>query len=368
MKKYIIIFSLLVSITMLYGQAPQLINYQGKLDSSGVPITGTRNLTFSIYSDTASLTAPLWTETQNNVTIMNGIFNVLLGSATPFSGTLFTNPGERFIGVKVGTASEMKPRLKIASVAYSLRAEQADGVADNTITSAKIVDGTIASADIASNSVTTVKISDINVTTAKIADNAVTSAKILDGVVAAADIASNAITTVKIADNNVTAAKIADEPGIASNHYLGGITLTTGAMMDITTVSITIPNAGYIVVYGKCYFHLTGVTSQNTVLIQIDETAGGTWTTPYYQYLGNDVYSSASATYRLPANVTRIFYKTAGTYTFRLEGMEYNASPATAIVYYPMIHAIYIPTAYGVVTTKQDLTPPDDGISPTGIR
>jgi hypothetical protein len=341
MKKYFIIISLLLSITMLYGQAPQLINYQGKLDSSGVPITGTRNLIFSIYSDTASLTAPMWTETRNNVTVTNGIFNVLLGSVTPFPVTLFTNPGERFIGVTVGTASEMKPRLKIASVAYSLRANQSDGVADNTITSAKVVDGTIALADIAAGAVGT----------SQIADNAVTSAKILDGAVVATDIASNAITTVKIADNNVTAAKIADEPGVVANQFNGGIVLNTTSMIDITTVSITIPSAGYIVLYGKCFFQFTGVTTQNTALVQIDETAGGTWTTPYYQYLGNDAYPNSTGYYRFAANLTRIYYKVAGTYTFRLEGEAYNAAPAEARVWYPMLHAIYIPTSYGTVNT-----------------
>lgn len=321
----IIILSLFLINSFLPAQVPQLINYQGKLDSSGVPISGTRNLTFNIYDVITAGTA-IWTETQTGVTITNGVFNVLLGSVTVFPGTLFTNPGERFIGVRVGTAAEMSPRHKITSVAYSLRANQADGVADNSITAAKIVDGTVGTADLASNSVT----------------------------------------TVKIADNNVTAVKIADEPGIVANQLSGGVLLNTTSMIDITTVSITIPSAGYIVLYGKCFLQFTGVTTQNTALVQIDETSGGTWIIPYYHYLGNDAYPNSTGYYRFAANLTRIYYKVAGTYTFRLEGQAYNSAPAEARVWYPMLHAIYIPTSYGtVVTTKQENIPPES-LSPAG--
>jgi hypothetical protein len=333
MKTFVIIFLSLFLIAISFAQVPQLVNYQGKLDSAGVPLNGTRDLTFKIYDVLTGGTA-IWTETQTGATITNGVFNVILGSVSAFStatSPLFTGTGDRYIGITVGSGTEMTPRLRITSVAYSLRASQADGVADNTITSAKIVDGTIVTADIAAN--------------------AVGSSQIADGAVAAADLAANSVTTVKIADNNVTATKIADEPGIASNNYSGGIALNTASMIDLTTVTITTPSAGYIVLYGKCYVHFSGVTTQNTALVQIDETAGGSWTPPYYQYLGFDTYPT-TATYRLPFNVMRIYYKSAGTYTFRLEGMEYNASPAAALVYYPMIHAIYYPTAYGTVVTS----------------
>ncbi len=226
-----------------------------------------------------------------------------------------------------------------------------DDLGDNSVTSAKIVDGTIAAADLASNSVTSAKITDGTIATADLGDNSVTSAKIVDGTVVAADLASNSVTTVKIADNNVTAAKIADEPGLAASNYIGGITLGTGSMMDVLTLTITIPTSGYIVLFGKCFLQFTGVTTQNSALVQIDETSGGTWTAPYYQYLGNDAYPNATGYYRFAANLTRIFYKTAGSYTFRIEGMAYNSSPADVRVWYPMLQAIFLPSSYGTVST-----------------
>jgi hypothetical protein len=93
-------------------------------------------------------------------------------------------------------------------------------IADNGITSAKILDGTIASADLADNSVTSVKVSDGTIVNADIANDAINSSKILDASVAAADIATSAVTTAKIADNAITVVKL--PAGAAADKYLRG--------------------------------------------------------------------------------------------------------------------------------------------------
>jgi hypothetical protein len=69
---------------------------------------------------------------------------------------------------------------------------------DNAVTSAKIADGTVATADLANNSVNSAKIIDGSIVTADLADNAVTSAKIVDGSIVAVDLANNAVTPLKI--------------------------------------------------------------------------------------------------------------------------------------------------------------------------
>jgi hypothetical protein len=91
-------------------------------------------------------------------------------------------------------------------------------------------------ATIANNAVTTVKILDANVTTAKIADSAVTAAKI----------ASNAVTTVKILDSNVTTAKIADDAvtlaklqnAVAANIVLGNIGAAGAIYTELTAANL----------------------------------------------------------------------------------------------------------------------------------
>ncbi|MDI6804519.1 MAG: hypothetical protein QME58_11860 [Bacteroidota bacterium] len=391
MKTFSIIFiSLFLIISFVEAQVPQLVNYQGKLDSAGVPLSGTRNLTFKIYDVLTGGTA-IWTETQTGATITNGVFNVILGSISAFStatSPLFVGTGDRYIGITVGSGTEMTPRLRITSVAFSLRADQADGVADNAVTSVKILDGTVAAADLATNSVTTVKIADNavtsvkildgtiaaadlasnSVTTVKIADNAVTSAKIVDGTVttadladnsvssvkivdgtiAAADLASNSVTTVKIADNNVTAAKILDEPGVARGANTGSVVIANSGVTNITSASITVPGPGYIVALGHAFGQIGG-TSIGNILVGI-ETANTTTPTQYIAFGANDQTFASSVVWWGSISHEKTFNITAaGSYTYYLNAFR-GWVGGSASVWYSKLILMYFPTSYGTVT------------------
>lgn len=78
------------------------------------------------------------------------------------------------------------------------------GVANDSVTSAKIVDGAVIAAKIGTNAVITAKINDLAVTADKLASDSVITAKINDDAVVEAKIANDAVTTDKIADNAVT--------------------------------------------------------------------------------------------------------------------------------------------------------------------
>ena len=107
---------------------PQVINYQGKLtDSEGELVSGVVSIQFSMYNAATGGTS-LWTETQS-CTLTSGLFNVLLGSVNPIPASVFDG-GDRWLGITVGTDSEMTPRQKVASVGYACLAEKADD-ADN---------------------------------------------------------------------------------------------------------------------------------------------------------------------------------------------------------------------------------------------
>ena len=104
---------------------PRLINYQGMLtDNAGNPLSGPRDLTFTIYNAPASGTA-FWTEAHTAVPIDNGLFNVVLGKTNPVPDSVFNAP-ERFLGIKVGTDPELAPRIELTSVGYAYRALAAD--------------------------------------------------------------------------------------------------------------------------------------------------------------------------------------------------------------------------------------------------
>ncbi len=122
MKK-MILWGLLVlwgTMTPVWAQAPNLMNYQGVLkDNLGNPLTGSYSITFRLYNVASGGTA-LWTETQGSVSVANGLFSVLLGSVTALAPANFSE-SDRWLGVQVGSDAEMTPRQRIASVAYSLK-------------------------------------------------------------------------------------------------------------------------------------------------------------------------------------------------------------------------------------------------------
>ncbi len=119
----IITISAAVCLCAMAGTVPRLVNYQGILtDTSGMPVTGTPNLTFTIYPDSADSAPTYWTQTHTGVVVENGLFNVILG---PMPDSLFAGD-ERWIGVQMNGDSEMKPRMRLTAVPYAFRAAVAD--------------------------------------------------------------------------------------------------------------------------------------------------------------------------------------------------------------------------------------------------
>jgi hypothetical protein len=102
---------------------PRLINYQGMLThDSGDPLTDTLDLEFGIYSQETGGT-PEWSETQTQVPIIDGLFNVILGSVDPNSVDLDFSES---YWLEVVVEDDTMPRLRFTSVGYAYRAMLAD--------------------------------------------------------------------------------------------------------------------------------------------------------------------------------------------------------------------------------------------------
>jgi hypothetical protein len=118
-------FVLLVLGTVIFilcsissADVPHMINYQGKLTTpAGALVNDTVEMTFSIYPDTTGKPAG-WTETQAQVVVKDGIFNVFLGSGNPIPDSVFDG-GIKYLGVKVGSDPEMRPLLPMVSAPYA---------------------------------------------------------------------------------------------------------------------------------------------------------------------------------------------------------------------------------------------------------
>lgn len=119
--------------------------YQGTLtDSNGNPVNGNVNMVFSLYN-VASGGTPLWQESRtgaNAVPVSNGLFQVMLGSLSPIPD--IWDSGIIYLGIKIGTDSEMTPREIIGSVPNAINAnnaviaDQALTVPDGSITNSKL--------------------------------------------------------------------------------------------------------------------------------------------------------------------------------------------------------------------------------------
>ena len=85
----------------------QKLPFQGYLEESGVPVNGTRTFDFEL-ADYG------WTETKTDVTIENGIYNVVLGDSTSLPDSIFSDRTETPLtiivdGTNIGEVTLYKP-------------------------------------------------------------------------------------------------------------------------------------------------------------------------------------------------------------------------------------------------------------------
>ena len=121
MKKILIL--LFLTTTFVFSQ---VFNLQGvlRLPTGKAATDGNYSFSFLIYDGATSL-APLkkvgttidWTETQT-VQVQNGLYNVLVGSVTSFSGLPFDKP--YYIGISVNSGPELSPRIMLTAAPYAL--------------------------------------------------------------------------------------------------------------------------------------------------------------------------------------------------------------------------------------------------------
>lgn len=142
MKKAVLIFVVLISLMSLsniYSQSiPQTINYQGVLkDAAGVVVpNGDYSITFKLYNVQSGGTS-LWTETKT-INVVGGIINTQLGSATPIPSATFV--AASWLGITIGTGSELTPRITLSSVPYSFMSMN---VPNGSIMATKIADAQV---------------------------------------------------------------------------------------------------------------------------------------------------------------------------------------------------------------------------------
>ena len=134
-------FALLIALSA--HAVPTQVQHQGRIfDSTGLPLNGPEDVTFTLYDDASAGTA-LWTDTLT-LTFDNGYYSVLLGEtvSNPLEGSTFDGDIV-FIEVAVGTGGPL-PRQPLSSVPFAYRADSATNVSGGTVDASQIlVDGNV---------------------------------------------------------------------------------------------------------------------------------------------------------------------------------------------------------------------------------
>ena len=240
MSKKISLICALILLIASFSNAdvPQLINYQGWLtDGNGNPVTATVSIQFKIY-DSETNGNMLWLETQS-VDVVDGVFSVLLGSASQIPYSVF-NGADRYFALQVGNDSEMTPRKRLVSVGYAYRAYDADKV-----------DG--------KDAVDFVQTGQANsITTNMIQNDAVTSAKILPDFVSSVngvkndggniDLAAGNNISINADDANNTITISATGSGGGDNDWTISGNDMYSAVSGGVSIGTTVPHDGKLVV------------------------------------------------------------------------------------------------------------------------
>ena len=122
---------------------PQTLHYQARLlDLSGSPVNASGlSVTLSLYDDPVLSAGHLLHSETQLLEVANGLLSAQLGAAAPLPADLFEQHGTVYLGLRVGTDSEMMPRFQVSSVPYALfaqRAQQANDVAGMDISPGSI--------------------------------------------------------------------------------------------------------------------------------------------------------------------------------------------------------------------------------------
>jgi hypothetical protein len=147
-------FVILVVASHSFADAFSGLNHQGLLlDQTGHPVNATTNLILRVWRQPTS-TAPadlLYQETQNAVSVVDGVYSVTLGAGTspsgPFNASLFSL-ADTWLEVVVN-GETMAPRQKLLAVAYALQCVNATTL-NGLAASAYTQHGSISDADISS--------------------------------------------------------------------------------------------------------------------------------------------------------------------------------------------------------------------------
>jgi hypothetical protein len=130
MRSVLLLSAVLTAMPVL--AAPTVIPHHGRLlDGADQPVTGAHRLTVRIYAPalTGQTPVPLWEE-EYTVQVFDGVYSLLIGDTAgdraPLDPLDLSASEDRYLALQVDDEAEMTPWLRIGSVAWALRAGDAE--------------------------------------------------------------------------------------------------------------------------------------------------------------------------------------------------------------------------------------------------
>ena len=145
----LMVTALIIFAISISAEVPNVINYQGRLTTpDGTPVEDNDyQMKFIIYGSEDGNDS-LWSSGFHDVSVIDGLFNYLLGSNTPLPDNIFDSPN-RYLGITVGSDPEISRRTSFATSAYTFKALKSDtteyalSIADLSVTQNKIANNAI---------------------------------------------------------------------------------------------------------------------------------------------------------------------------------------------------------------------------------
>jgi hypothetical protein len=225
------------------------ISYQGKLtNTSGVAVAdGNYNMVLSLYTVSTGGT-PVWTArgtvgtpTTRSVAVANGIFSIMLGDTAAGDNAINLDFNSTYyLGIKVGSDTEMAPRKKVGASGYAFNSDLLDGLDSATSGANAHIVATDASGNITATGDANVNGGDINSTTT--------------------------LTLNPTGNLNFQSSSYyVNESGqmvLNTDETVNGIDINTGAISDVTTISSTYLNtaASYVDIIGSAELRMGGTS------------------------------------------------------------------------------------------------------------
>ncbi|MBI5202686.1 MAG: hypothetical protein HY925_13930 [Elusimicrobia bacterium] len=234
-----------------FAQAPNMSTYQGRLQESGLPVTGSRLV--EVHLCTALTGGVCFPGTGTNiqgVSVVNGVFK-----------TTFTIPsgvdisvGQWFLEIAVGATAPLNtlaPREAFTSFPYAIYASSATkllgtvnvgqidaGNLDTNVVVQGFAKGQAGTAALADAAVDTAKLAADSVQTSKLMTDAVDSGKILNGAVQTAKIKADSVDFSKILNAAVGTAKIAPDAVDSSKILNAAVSTSKLATFAVDTTKL----------------------------------------------------------------------------------------------------------------------------------